>query len=108
MDHIRAKNEDIQKARLTVLGIVRIEQLSQLKEKIQRHFGSPSERHGMLDDERGVKQILEELVLRNTGVTRSTENPRSVRSLEMSEGLVSRGSPFMTTFIGLCVFGVIV
>ncbi|GFY15070.1 transposable element Tc1 transposase [Trichonephila clavipes] len=42
-------NEDIQKARLAVLGIVRIEQLSQLKEKIQRHFSSPSERHDMMD-----------------------------------------------------------
>ncbi|GFX59996.1 hypothetical protein TNCV_4985071 [Trichonephila clavipes] len=46
-------NEDIQKARLAVLGIVRIEQLSQLKENIQRHFSSPSQRHGMVDGERG-------------------------------------------------------
>ncbi|GFU02718.1 DUF5641 domain-containing protein [Trichonephila clavipes] len=44
-------NEDIQKARLAVLSIVRIEQLFQLKENIQRHFSSPSERHGMVDDQ---------------------------------------------------------
>ncbi|GFU02710.1 hypothetical protein TNCV_1384391 [Trichonephila clavipes] len=44
-------NEDIQKPRLAVLGIVQIEQLYQLKEKIQRHFSSPSDRHGMVDDQ---------------------------------------------------------
>ncbi|GFV07102.1 hypothetical protein TNCV_2674051 [Trichonephila clavipes] len=36
------KSDEIQKARLAVIGIVRIEQLSELKEKIQWHFSSPS------------------------------------------------------------------
>ncbi|GFV96577.1 transposable element Tc1 transposase [Trichonephila clavipes] len=35
-------SEEIQKARLAVIGIVRIEKLSELKEKIQWHFSSPS------------------------------------------------------------------
>ncbi|GFY16068.1 hypothetical protein TNCV_341171 [Trichonephila clavipes] len=35
-------SEEIRKARLAVIGIIRIEPLSELKEKIQWHFSTPS------------------------------------------------------------------
>ncbi|GFV83587.1 hypothetical protein TNCV_5120771 [Trichonephila clavipes] len=39
-------SEEIRKARLAVIGIIRREQLSELKEKIQWHFSTPSTWYG--------------------------------------------------------------